>query len=501
MSIKPKSSQIIPKITRPLHSSLFARASFFGSILFGIACVAPVFGAEDADMPNVILIVVDDVHVTQVATGLGEDDGYPAPLDITMTPALQKMAEEGVTMKIGYSANPMCWPSRGSVITGRYPRRWGDGTKVPVDELWASEYLKTIGYKTACIGKWHLRWNDKSVDTFKPLARGFDEFFGFLAGAHTYYLLEDNSTPVGKKQGPIFDGHEPATEDDLLRTKAPYNDVYAGDPSDLEKHPWYLTQELTAQTLDFIDRNHEDPFFIYLAYNARHTPGEVPDHFRERLTGEGSPTQETQAAMVLAVDDGVDEIYKKLESFGIADNTLVIFVGDNGGPANANRNGEPNQPFKGKKGDGWEGGKRIPFLVKWPKGLPAEGEAQASYPYPVMHIDVVPTILAAVGMEIPEKLDGTDLLPYLRGEKTSDPHTSLHWNSTARMGKWKYFQDSKKGNLLFDLEADPLEENNVIDANPEVAKEMDALVVAYMEETGRPGSKDGEDEEEEESDE
>ncbi len=434
-----------------LHASrrprgLSAQLALIGSLaLLALGSVPSTSAAEDTDKPNVILVIVDDVHVTQVSTGLGEDDGYPAPLDITLTPALQEMAEEGTTMKIGYSANPMCWPSRGSVITGRYPRRWGDGTKVPTDELWASEYLKTIGYKTACIGKWHLRWDDKSVDTFKPLARGFDEFFGFLAGAHSYYLLEDKSTPVGIKQGPIFDGHEPATVDDLLRTKPPYNDVYGGDPTDTENHPWYLTEELTAQTLDFIERNAKDPFFIYLAYNARHTPGEVPDHFRNRLTGEGAHTQRTQAAMVMAVDDGIKEIYAKLESLGIADNTLVIFAGDNGGPANANRNGEPNQPFKGKKGDGWEGGKRVPFLVKWPKGLPGNAEKQNTYPYPVMHIDVVPTILAAVGMEVPEKLDGTNLLPYLRGENTADSAHLASLEFHGPHGKMEIFPEREEG--------------------------------------------------------
>lgn len=471
-------------VARAGRSHLRSLVTITGCLALGIFGVLFPQSASAADKPNVIVVVVDDVHVTQVDTGLGADDGYPYPLDITMTPALKEIAQQGITMEVGYSANPMCWPSRGAVITGRYPRRWGDSTKVPTEERWLSEYLKEDGYKTACFGKWHLRWDDKSVDTFKPLARGFDEFFGFLAGAHSYYLLKDDSTPVGKKQGPIFKGHDPATEDDLITTKPPYNRVLGGDPADVENRPWYLTEELTAQTLDFIDRSKDDPFFIYLAYNARHTPGEVPQHFRDELTGEGSPTQETQAAMVLGVDVGMEQIMAKLTDLGLRDNTLVIFVGDNGGPANANRNGEPDQPFRGRKGDGWEGGKRIPFIVSWPTGLTPDTENQRTYEYPVMHTDIVPTVLAAVGLEVPEQLDGANLLPYFRGETTGDPHVSLHFNNTARMGKWKFFYKPEGDHSLYDLEADPLEETDVASENPEVVAEIEALVLKYYGETG-----------------
>ncbi len=461
--------------------------SHLTAVLVATYVVVPhcAFARAETTKPNIIVVVVDDVHVTQVDTGLGSKDGYPEPLPVTKTPTLRALAQSGITMTTGYSANPMCWPSRGSIITGLYPRRWGDSTKIPQGIKWAPEYLKPLGYKSACIGKWHLNWDDKSVDAFKPLGRGFDEFFGFLAGAHSYYLLNDDSSATGKKQGPIFNGHKPASVDALLRTLPPYREAYRGDPNDPNTPPWYLTQELTTQACDFIDRHHEEPFFIYLAYNARHTPGEVPAYFSKDIDGhsENSGVKVTQAAMVHVVDLGMQEVLSKLERYDIKEDTLIIFVGDNGGPANANRNDTPEQVFNGAKGSQYEGGKRVPFIVSWPNGLPPNSTKQLTYSFPVMHIDIVPTILAAAGMDIPAGLDGTNLLPYLRGEKNSDPHVSLHWNSTARKGKWKFFYDAEKGNMLFDLVADPLEQKNVVAKHPEIEKEMVSLVSKYFEDT------------------
>lgn len=440
-------------------------------------------GAAPAKKPNIVLVVVDDVHVTQVETGIEKLTSYPAPLSLTKTPALHKLAETGITFANGYSANPMCWPSRGSIITGMYPSRWGDGTKIPLEYKWVPEHLKSAGYASTSLGKWHLRFDDKSVDVFKPLGRGFDEFFGFLAGAHSYYMLLDDSTKVGRKQGPIFKGHDPATVDDLIRTKPPYNEVYLGNPEDPEKTPWYLTEELTAQALDFIDRKHEEPFLVHLAYNARHTPGEVPTTVSKHFEGKGGIAQVTQASMIYVVDLGIQAIVEKLEDLGIRDNTIILFVGDNGGSAAANRNGDPDQAFRGAKGSSYEGGKRVPFIINWPAGLPQKDGQQRVFEDPIMHIDIVPTLLAAAGVSPVETLDGVDLLPYLRGEKTTPPHEILFWNNNARMGKWKFLR-GWEDNALYDLSKDPLEQNNLADQYPEVAEEMSNRILQFQADTG-----------------
>jgi arylsulfatase A-like enzyme len=410
---------------------------------FTLLALAACGTATAADKPNVVVIVGDDMGYA--------DLGVVGCKDIP-TPHLDALAKSGVRFTSGYVSGPYCSPTRAGLLTGRYQTRFGHefnptgGQGLPLAETTIADRLKAAGYRTALVGKWHLGNGDRH-----PQKRGFDEFFGFLGGAHDYF------NPMG-----ILRGTEPA-----------------GDKT-------YLTDALAREAVAFIDRNAANPFFLYLAFNAAHTPMQADDSRLKKFAAIADPQRRTYAAMMSAMDDAVGRVTKKLADANLARNTLVVFFSDNGGPTmkGTSINGSVNTPLRGSKRTTLEGGVRVPFFASWPGRLPAGTTDDR----PVIQLDVLPTALAAAGVDAkPEwKFDGVNLLPYLGGEKKDPPHAALFWRFGSQMavrkGDWKLVKydnvaDGKAGMSavrLYNLKDDVGEATDLRATQPEKAKELQA---------------------------
>jgi arylsulfatase A-like enzyme len=388
--------------------------------------------------PNVVLIIADDL-------GYGEVSCYPQQQTVH-TPNIDRLAQRGIRMTDGYSADPMCLASRAALLTGNYFQRFRSMRKFSEDERLFGHYLKPAGYVSGCVGKWHNCVPGTDLEN-GPLERGFDEFFGFLGGMRDYFDPQKGfQTGKGWIYMPVYNGTQPV------------------------KEMKYLTDELTDRAVDFITRHKERPLFLYLAYNAKHTPRQAPERYMKRNQGD------LNAAMIDAMDEGVGRVLDTLASLDVDENTLVFFIGDNGGSPG------PNWKLRGRKGQWFEGGIRVPFLVSWPKALP-RGQV---YSQPVMHIDVLPTVLAAAGVEVPagRNVDGRNLLPYWQGKRQRPPHEVLFWGRggrfAVRRGDWKLVRDSdvRKGEpetALYNLKEDPQEKLNLLEKEKQIAGELTAL--------------------------
>jgi len=356
--------------------------------------------------PNIVVIVADDM-------GYGDIGAYGGT-DIP-TPNLDALAAGGIRFTDAYVSGPYCSPTRAGLLTGRYPQRFGHEFNIgmqpphrdvglPLDQTTMADRLKAAGYRTALFGKWHLG----SAQRFFPTRRGFDEFFGFLTGAHSYI-------GASAQMNPIFDG------DQIVRTIP------------------YLTDTLASRAVEFIQRNRSQPFFLYLAFNAVHTPSQATDRYLARVSGIADPQRRTYAAMLSAMDDGIGRALEALRTAHLEEQTLIFFFSDNGGPLESDWNGSSNRPLRGDKATTWEGGIRVPFVMRWKGRLP-EGRTDAR---PIIQLDVLPTALAAAGVAAQPNwhLDGVDLLPFLTGATSGAPHDALYWRlgglMAIRIGDWK----------------------------------------------------------------
>ena len=327
---------------------LYCTAAFLAVVLSGSA-------AETPKKPNVVLIVGDDMGYADV--------GYQGCQDIP-TPHIDALALSGVKFTSGYVSCPYCSPTRAGLLTGRYQTRFGhefnpsDGPKVglPLTETTLADRLKTAGYRTGMVGKWHL---GTSPD-HHPQKRGFDDFYGFLGGAHDYFK------PMG-----------------ILRGTVP-----AGDQS-------YLTDAIARESVAFIDANKGKPFFLYLTFNAVHTPMQADDLRLKKFAAIKDEKRRTYAAMMSAMDDAVGAVVKKLADDKLTENTLVMFISDNGGPTmkGVTVNASDNSPLRGSKRTTLEGGIRVPYIVSWPGKLTPGNNAS-----PVIQLDLHATALAATGI-------------------------------------------------------------------------------------------------------
>ncbi len=419
-------------------------------LLLGCATV----GLAKDGRPNIIVIVADDL-------GYG-DLGVHGCKDIA-TPHIDSLAANGVRCSNGYVSGPYCSPTRAGLLTGRYQQRFGhefnpgppnDGNKdigLTLNETTLADRLKAAGYKTGMVGKWHLG----HAERFHPLNRGFDEFFGFLGGGHSYF-------PSRQRKELILRGMEPVDEQS------------------------YLTDAFAREAVAFIDRCRQEPFHLYLTFNAVHTPMHATEARLKQFAAIENEKRRTYAAMLTAMDEAIGAVLSKLREAKIENNTLIFFISDNGGPEGAN--GSDNGPFRGQKAQTWEGGIHVPFLVQWKSRLPA-GKV---YDRPVIQLDIHPTALAAAGVEVESswKLDGVNLLPYLEGKTDRSPHDFLFWRFggqiAVRQGDWKLVKapgageqaGARRGRAdtadaqLFNLASDPGEQNDRSADEPTVVAKL-----------------------------
>jgi arylsulfatase A-like enzyme len=364
---------------------------------------------QDNDKPNLIVIMTDDMGYADV--------GFNGCKDIP-TPNIDSIAYNGAHIVNGYVSFPVCGPSRAGFITGRYQDRFGFTTNptidptndiagLPLDEKTIAEVLHEEGYKSAIVGKWHLGTHPN----FHPLHRGFDYFYGFLSGGHNYFMnqltienLENVKSKWAWYRTKLRENHKTLEFED-----------YKTD---------YLTDELSDAALRFIDKQAENDqaFFLFLSYNAPHTPMHATQKYLSRFTDIQDKKRKTYAAMVSAVDDGVGNVLRTLKDNGIEENTLIVFLSDNGG---AHNNASQNTPLRGIKGSVYEGGFRVPFAMQWKGVIPANTRYEES----VSSLDIMASIVNILDIKTnPKKpLDGVNIIPYLTGKKKGVPHEYLFW--------------------------------------------------------------------------
>ena len=420
--------------------------------------------------PNVIIILTDD-------QGYGDLGCMGAP-DLR-TPNLDALAEKGVRFTSMYAASPVCSPSRAGLLTGRYPgnagvrailaghrRASGLTPKVPT----LASALKKEGYTTGVCGKWHLGLKPEC----RPNANGFDEFSGFLAGCLDYY---SHIFYYGMSDGGFNPTHDLWENED---------EVWANGE--------YLTERITKKSVDFIRRHADEPFFLYVAYNAPHYPMHAPQRYLDRFP-DLPWDRKIMAAMLSAVDDGVGEIAETLDTLGLTDNTIVYFQSDNG-PSRESRNwldgtqdpyyGGTAGGFSGHKFSLFEGGIRVPALLSWGSRFSVE-----TVDDPCIATDIFPTVLEACGIDAADDpLDGKSILGMLlRGEET--PHDCLFWEleeqTAVRRGDYKLVLNGRLEEneaprapvFLADLRADPGEKHNLAEALPETCAELTQLALQW----------------------
>ena len=425
-----------------------------GSMFIGLASTI----LHAGERPNLIVIMTDDQGYADV--------GFNGCEDIP-TPHIDSIAEQGVRFSNGYVTYPVCGPSRAGFITGRYQQRFGfernpqyrtgdPNMGLPLSEETIADVLKKVGYTSGIVGKWHLG----AHRDLHPLSRGFDFFHGHLGGGHNYF----------PEMLTIKDSEAATDEPQSYRTWILRN----YEPVEPTK---YLTDDFSDAAVEFIEMNKENPFFLFLSYNAPHTPMQATEAYLARFPDIKEAKRRTYAAMVSAVDDGVGRVLAKLEEHGLDDNTLVFFLSDNGGSP---KNASLNTPLRGHKSDVWEGGYRVPFALRWSGRL----EAGAVYERPVSSLDILGTIAGITGVSISSErpLDGVNLVPFLDGDKQGDPHQALYlrkWDQqryAVRKGDHKLVIPVKGGKpQLFHLAEDIAEKKNVIGSERDIAKELEAL--------------------------
>lgn len=452
--------------------------------------------------PNVVLILTDD---------LGHNDISLNGNALVRTPHIDSIARDGVRFLSGYASHSTCAPSRAALLTGRYPQRFGfeyvrtpdgfikayDGTYptddvvefreaqrpaeedagLPHDEVTLAGLLRSAGYRTGLFGKWHLG----SGRSHWPQTHGFDEFVGFPGGATLFSASSDPST---------IDARLPWSGiDNYLWANLPFRMI---DNDRAVEPEGYVTDVLTERAVDFIERHHERPFFLFLAHPAPHNPLDAPRRIYERLGHIEDHKTRVYYAMVEAVDEGVGRVLDALARRGLTNDTIVIFSSDNGG-AWYTRIPVHNLPYRGWKATFFEGGINVPLLLRWPGTIPA-GQVVSG---PASQIDVVPTVAAAAGAKTPadREIDGVNLLPMLvdggRDAYSALRGRTLFWKqgsyAVLRQGQWKLQVQGKPRQVwLFDLERDPTEQVNLAARLPDRAAEMEVRLRVLIEEMQPP---------------
>lgn len=413
--------------------------------------------------PNILLFLADDLGYADIGVNGCQD---------IPTPNIDSIAKNGVRFTDGYATHPVCSPSRAGLMSGMYQHRFGfehnSGPErfaspnfgMPREIPSLAEKLKGAGYATGMIGKWHIGFKEG----LRPHERGFDYYYGFLSGARSFYP------------------DSPRETDPIIRNGVPVTD---------EKD--YLTDAFARESVDFIARSKNQPWFLYLAFNAVHSPLEATEDYEARFPHITDKKRKTYAGMLSALDDAVGRVMAKVRELGQEENTLVMFYSDNGGPTA--ETSSRNDPLRGFKGQMYEGGIRVPFVMQWKGTVPAG----MTYTQPVMGFDCHATALAAAkvawasAQTSPDSgkaettlatLDGVDLLPHLLGEKTTAPHDFLCWRAGAqraiRMGDWKLVQTPRESTAqLFNLKTDLGETTDLAAKEPAKFNELSAKIAEW----------------------
>ncbi|WP_205727974.1 sulfatase-like hydrolase/transferase [Flammeovirga pectinis] len=438
------------------------------SCLFGFSTLDDTIPNNKRNKPNVIVIICDDLGY--------QDVGFNGCKDIP-TPNIDKIANNGVKFTNAYVSYSVCGPSRAGFITGRYQQRFGfernpqyktedPNMGLPKTERTIATTLKEVDYHSGIIGKWHLGAHKSN----HPLNRGFDEFYGHLGGGHAYFpelLTIKNSYGA--------DLEEP----DSYKTWIMKNHT----PVKTDK---YLTDAFSDQATDFIKRNgkSEDPFFLYLSYNAPHSPLQASEKYLKRFENIKDKKRKTYAAMVSAVDVGIGQVLEELKKQGIAENTIIYFLSDNGGPET--KNASNNGVLKAGKGSVYEGGFRVPFAMCWPGTI----KANQTFNKAISSLDIFATAVAlsSAPIEKDKPLDGVNLIPFVTGKDNGYPHEVIYLRKfdqekyAVRYQDYKLIRnlaDNKDVYELYNLSADISETKNIKNELPDKVQQIEDLRISW----------------------
>jgi arylsulfatase A-like enzyme len=428
--------------------------------------VASLYAVESpAKRPNILIILSDDLGYA--------DAGFNGCIELS-TPNLDKLARSGVICSSGYVTHPFSSPSRAGLLTGRYQARFGHENNpgynpldtaegLPLSERLLPQFLKTAGYKTGWVGKWHLGASPGHT----PWRRGFDETFGFIAGGHNYIGWKPNKDPYN-----------------LALTRN-------GEPVDVNDH---LTTLFGNEAAGFVLSNTDTPWMLYLAFNAPHVPHQPTSGREAQFSEITDPQRRKYLAQISLLDDAVGSVIAALEKSGQTERTIIFFFSDNGGPT---YQVAQNTPLRGGKGMVYEGGIRVPFVISWPGKLPSG----TTYSAPVSSLDIFATSLALAGIKMPSdrKYDGVNIVPYLSGKKKTIPHEYLFWraeNGRLEKGKrlayavlaekWKLVRLLDKPAELYDLSNDIGESIDLAKENPRIVARLTAALDAWEKEMIQP---------------
>jgi arylsulfatase A-like enzyme len=443
--------------------------------------------------PNILLIMVDDLGMSDLTLYGG---GHPE------TPNIDKLGKQGVVFNNAYVTSPVCSPSRAAILSGRYPQRFGFqfqlherylrnrleylGFKylipsypwmpkwmesvpdevaisqqgIPPHEILLSELLKKHGYENAIIGKWHL-----GADALRtPCQFGFDYQFGFYA-SHSLYAHENSPGIHDQKVDQDFtDVHIWNGQRDGAHA------IYQNCEEIIVKE--YLTDRFADEAIAYLDAERSHPFFLYLSFNAPHTPLQAPMEYLEKFMHIQDPIKRTYYAMIANLDDNIGRVVETMDNHGLLENTIIFFISDNGGAEYTLTT--DNGKYKGGKITNLEGGLKVPFFIYWKNHL-----SSGSYDAMVSSMDIFQTIIELVDVKLPDDrlYDGINLVPFILGEKESNPHEYLYWqrgfSKAIRNNEWKLsINGESQDSVLFHISSDPYEAFDLFENNKEIARQL-----------------------------
>ncbi|WP_153798881.1 sulfatase-like hydrolase/transferase [Foetidibacter luteolus] len=481
---------------------LFVLSAFFAGLF------ADDIKAQAKEHPNVIIIYADDLGWSQLSS-YGNTK--------VQTPNIDAIGKEGVRFTQAYASAPICSPSRMGLLTGRYQQRFGgeflvpelhsttltdpeliqkikaDAIErkaqtesnidleaykkikkgIPESEVLISQLFKQAGYATGAIGKWHAG----EEEGLKPWQRGFDYYYGMLTWGSIYAGVDQPNILTRS-----FHFHT-----NLAKTTKREGSINIVRNGEVVEEKEYITDRLGDEAVGFIDRNKDKPFFLYVPFNAPHDPFQAKKEDFDAITTTTDTTERIYLAMVKSLDDAVGRILNKLKEEGLDNNTLIFFGSDNGG---ASYTGQmKNDPLKGGKLSHFEGGIRVPLLLRYPGKIPAG----KTYDLPVSNLDIFATAVAAAGAQLPKGkvYDGANLVPYVSGESNGRPHETLFWRNgfskAVRKGDWKLYVNERNGKtLLYNIADDISEEKDLAVANPAKVKELQGALKNWESQLAKP---------------